>query len=371
MSNFNLTPQYELFVEAKLAFIVNALMPLKMESLECLQDPEIDNAIQMFTEAFSYHGTPYGTAAVAARKTQRECDEFNSNYALDRLEEIGQSLAWNNLQASLSGDIVRVLYATFESRLSNATSKFDTLTASPWSLMERIWRFLVTAPERVLTVIGNMRYMVPVTPTSWDVINNSAPTPINMAGLHNELFKEGFVWPNSPITFIPFTPFNDPRTECFYVVAKPSGFRVDYVKDNLPKMSLVFSIMRELFGHLVTCKFVLPAGTDKAFAELTNSVKQEFGSWAGVPDWHFLHTIRGLLNDCRCTDNRLSYDNAKKVTLVTLLEFADAVRVFREGDRGPIAINDAIQNFVELIVAPNMGFFNLLLDSYPAFTNHR
>lgn len=367
MSNFNLTPQYELFVEAKLAFIVNALMPLKMESLECLQDPEIDNAIQMFTEAFSYHGTPYGTAAVAARKTQRECDEFNSNYALDRLEAIGQSLAWNNLQASLSGDIVRVLYATFEQRHMEKT---NTNTVS-WATIERVWRFLLTAPDEVLSVIGQMRYFVPVTPEEWRVISSPESVAARKVPLLVEFFKDGFVWPNSPITFVPAIPYDQPNKKSYYVIVRPGKMQVLQVDDGMSRMELIYGIMRELFGHEVTKNFTLPFGTDDAFAQLSNEVEHMLGGWDKVPKGHILHAIRDLLDDCRCTDNRLSYDGAKKVTLVTLLEFADAVRVYREGDREPNDINDAIQKFVELIVTPNMGFFNLLLDSYPAFSNHR
>lgn len=369
MSNFYLTPQYELFVEAKKAFIKHALMPRAGKPLDYLQDRQIAKTIELFTEMFSHHDTPFGSASGATRSQESERTIYNAHYALNVLDQAEQALNWNSQQRSLSAALIRELIGIFQTRIDVAKKITSAkYLPSERAQMEEMWVFLMKAPNEVLTVLSAMRYLISVSPASWGAIGTAGDEDMN-TGLLLGLYKDGSVWPNSPISFVPVTPVE--QKESYYIVVQPGRTKVRRTDFVTTRMELIYDIMRELFGHLVTCKFVLPAGTDSAFAELTNIVKQVFGSWAGVPDWHFLHAIRDLLNDCRCTDNRRSYDGAKKVTLVTLLEFADAVRVYREGDREPNDINDVIQKFVELIVTPNMGFFNLLLDSYPAFSNHR
>lgn len=367
MNNFYLTPQYELFVEAKLVFIINGLMTLPMERLEVLQEADVTDAIDLFTELFSYHGTPYGTASAAASKQPQERTIYNARYALDAVNAAAQALAWNSKQRSLSGDMVRVLYAIFEQRLMEKTSP-DGLS---WSTIERVWRFLLTAPDEVLGIVGRMRYFVPVSPEEWRAICATDSGRARTVPLLVELFKDGFVWPNSPITFIPTVPFDQPNKKTYYVVVRPGNMQVSQVDDGMSRMELIYGIMRELFGHQITKNFTLPFGTDKAFAELSDGVEQVHGSWDKVPKGHILHAIRELLDDCRCTDNRLSYDGAAQVTYATLIEFMDRLRVYKEEEKHGVGINVAIQKFVDYIVHPNMSHFDLVEFSFPAFSKRR
>lgn len=368
MDNFHLTPQYELFVEAKQAFIINALMPLPMENLECLQAPQLVNAVGLFTDSFTYHAEPYGTAATCSNMQVDERRVFNANYALRAAVNAGQALAWNSRQASLSGDLVRVLRAVFADRTS---PRPDSRHSSHWGLMERIWRFLVTAPGPILTIIGNMRFIVPVGPAIWREITETAPSQVTMTGLLGELYKEGFVWPNSPITFIPTTPFDDPRESLYYVVVRPGNMTVSRENGVIPRMTLVYNIMRELFGHITSDIFKIPFGVDEALEQLSSAVEHEFGGWDNVPSSHFLNAIRELLNDFRCSDGRVTFDGAQGGTVVTLLEFMDRLRVYQDEDKSNIGLDAAISRVVDLIVSPNRSHFRLLQDSFPAFENIR
>lgn len=368
MNNFYLTPQYELFVEAKLTFIINALMPLQMENLESLQSPQMIDAIGLFTDTFSYHGTPYGNAFAAAKQQPLEQQAFNANYALDIVEAAGQALAWNSRQDTLSGDLLRVLCSIFENRIS---SRNELTAISSGGMIERIWRFLVTAPMEVLSVIGNMRYMVTVSPAVWREITETVPTQVTMTGLLNELYKDGFVWPNSPITFIPTTPFDDIRSNLYFIVARPGNMQVIYHDGAPTRMELVYNVMRELFGHVTSKNFRIPFDTDVALQHLTAAVVKAFGSWDEVPASHFLMSIRELLNDFRCSDNRVTFDGAKGGTVVGVIEFMDKLRVWRSEDKSRIGIDAAIQNFVNFVISPNLSHFQLLQDSFPAFENVR
>lgn len=368
MSNFHLTPQYELFVEAKLAFIINALMPLQMEDLECLQTPQLVNAVGLFTDSFTYHAVPYGTAAACSNKQVDERRVFNANYALRVVEATGQALAWNSRQASLSGELVRVLHDVFEDR---ASPRSDSRHASYWGVMERVWRFLVTAPRPILTIIGNMRFKVPVGPTAWREITETTPSQVTMTGLLGELYKEGFVWPNSPITFIPTAPFDESRENLYHVVVRPGNMTVSRENAAIPRMTLVYNIMRELFGHITSDIFKIPFGVDESFVRLSSAVEQEFGNWDNVPDWDFLSAIRELLNDFRCSDGRVTFDGAQGGTLVTLIEFMDRLRNYQDDDKSSIGLDAVTSRVVDLIVSPNRSHFQLLQESFPPFENVR
>lgn len=368
MNNFYLTPQYELFVEAKLTFIINALMPLPMENLESLQSSQMINAIGMLTDTFSYHGTPYGNAFAGAKQSVLDQQMFNANYALDMVEAAGQALAWNSRQDTLSGELLRVLCSIFENRVSSINNPVAT---SSWGMMERIWRFLVTAPAEVLAVIGNMRYIVPVTPSVWREITETVPTQVTKTGLLNELYKDGFVWPNSPITFIPTTPFDDFRKNLHFVVVRPGNTQVLYQDGTASRMELVYSVMRELFGHVTSNVFRIPSGTDEALQQLTAAVIETFGSWDEVPASHFLLAIRELLNDFRCSDNRVTFDGARGGTVVGVIEFMDKLRVYQSEDKSRVGLDAVIQAFVDFIIKPNMSHFQMLRDAFPAFGNMR
>lgn len=366
MNNFYLTPQYELFVEAKLVFIINGLMTLPMERLEVLQESDVTDAIDLFTESFSYHGTPYGNAAAAASKQPQERTIFNARYALDAVNAAAQALAWNSKQRSLSGDLVRVLYAIFEQRLMEKTTP-DGVT---WSTIERVWRFLLTAPDEVLGIVGRMRYFVPVSPEEWRAICATDSGRARTVPLLVELFKDGFVWPNSPITFVPAIPYDQPNKKSYYVIVRPGKMQVLQVDDGMSRMELIYGIMRELFGHEVTKNFTLPFGTDGAFMQLSNEVEQVLGGWDKVPKGHILYAICDLLDDCRCTDNRQSYDGAGQVSYVTLIEFMDRLRTYRE-EKHDGKIDYAVNMFVDHIVHSNMSHFELVKDSFPAFSKRR
>ncbi len=360
MSNFILTPQYDLFVRAKQVFVREVLLSLPREKPAMLFSDQVTDALSLFANTFSYHESAYGNSAHVCAMSPAEREKFSNDYAQEIIRRAKCSLSWTNQQSTLFHRFLDALQTRIVEESRNAQG--DAITVGSGSDISKMWRALMAASIELLGIVGNLRYIVPVSPSNWDTFHEEQLSGIEKAEALYDLYKEGFVWPESPITFVPHSPINNSAKRL--VAISPGRLSVLDGGYEITRTELVCSILRELYGHLVIDDVKLDVNP-RVFDAIDDATVQQFGTLGALPRNHLLTVMRDLAHDMRCTDKGRDYGMANKVTYVTAVEFMVAAR--EAGFWGQRSESNPTTRLAEHIIAPNGDFFYHLNRDFPPF----
>lgn len=362
MESFYLTPQYELFVEAKRLFIVDVLAK-KPWNTDVIDRPEVKDMINFFTNSFSYHETPYGTAPAHQQFTHNERLTYNLDYAVRRLILAQRALAWTSQSNTYSGRFVESLAELFVSKKERMQRRLQP--AAGFSGVS-VWHFLMNAPVEVLGVLCNMRFIVPVSPSSWKVLLAESSTPMEEAILLGDLYDEGFIWPDIPCTFVPTSPSGSSSR---VVTICPGTIEILNGKEEITRQDAVYNLMRELFGHHCSEEFKLHLDCDRFLYSCHEAAVRLFGSLDKLPRDHVLSVMQKLINDARCSSRYFGSIAHARVTFVSLIEFLDTIRRDNYFNHTPVEGNDQeVWAMVDAIVSPQRDLFQQLHHDFPSFS---
>ena len=359
MSNLNLTPQYDLYVTAKKA-LIKSLFFYQQNEIE-LRVEELEPVLSLFEKLFASPNADYGNAYVADRTTNEDRLIFNAEYGVMLTERYMTALAWQSQQFSPAYELLSEVVGLLQERLKPKDLRFGAVSFDP-RIMEKTWKFLWSTPMSVLHRLNAMRFRVPVSVSTWRLLNSETRNELTTSELLVSLYDDGFVWPGCPMIFTPTVPTGNDG-EKYQVSILPGETQVVNIQfENPQREELVYGIMRELFGHNVAQEIRLDYNSNSFYQALIETIQNQYGGVSGLPAGHILEIIAILYNEFRCISGRRDYDGSNLVSVVSLIHFVNEVRKMEVKQPEDFKIS---MQFCEPVIMANQPFLHLIRDSFP------